>query len=144
MNRDKEVRRLRATGMSYGRIAAALKMSKRDVSRILSGTSTTVPTTVPVTATVPTTVPVQSNNLPRFTRRLSSEIDNIGDALSKQGWSPYQVTDIIKPLRRLLLDMQIECPDAEQTLDEKLAGNRAVLGAAAVTVAPGVDPLALL
>lgn len=124
MNRTDEVRRLRATGMSYGRIAAALKMSKRDVSKILSGTSTiTVPTpdgtkAVPTTLAVPSTVPVPggtNDELARTLRRLKWAMDDSEKVLLEMSALPHQIANVLGPLRLIANDLCKQYPVAKVT-----------------------------
>jgi hypothetical protein len=89
-------------------------------------------------------VPVH-NPIPRFIRSLSSSIEQAEAMMQTGGVAPWAVEQYLKPMRKVVADMQVECPESASTsLTEKLAtlrGEGAGTQASSYASDPAVDPL---
>jgi hypothetical protein len=101
----------------------------------------------PVQNTQPSRDRMVHNPLPRFSRSLLSAIEKTAQAMQAGGAAPCTVEQYLEPMRKVLAEMQAECPEgATHTLVDRLAALRAtqVADSRPEAVQGAVDPLTLL
>lgn len=105
MSRAVEVKNLRDEGMSYGKIATALKMSKRDVAKILTGTITVPAAPAPMQAYTPS-----NDGLAETLRALDWALGDAEKALRQVTADERRIETILGTLRTITSGLRKEFP----------------------------------